>query len=234
MVLFDNEISSFLDIFNNTNYRELELTDNLLEDVGKNNMVFSNEAAFELGGSLKKSLSFEMATSNNELINFGKIYLIGDDLFNIKNDVSFSRITLLNVSDDNLKGEELYDRLEKIKFTKYRVSPKGYMLRTSTDNKEKVRVSKEIASNTSFCKIGSAYIKAYKQLPFVKNVIVIFIANNDELIEQLSLIANKVKLITDTIDHILKGMVINDCDSCSVKELCDEVEGMREIHKNNS
>ena len=37
--------------------------------------------------------------------------------------------------------------------------------------------------------------------------------------------------ITEAVDHILKGMVLNDCNSCSVKELCDQVEGMRAIHK---
>lgn len=104
------------------------------------------------------------------------------------------------------------------------------MLRTSTNNKEKNCVSKK-ASKYSFNQIGSAYIKAYKQIPFVKKVKIIFIVGHDELFEELNNIAKQKTRITQTIDHILKGMVINDCDTCSVKDLCGQVEGLREIHK---
>lgn len=104
------------------------------------------------------------------------------------------------------------------------------MLRTSTNNKEKIRVSKK-ASKYSFNQIGSAYIKAYKQIPFVKKVKIIFIVGYDELFEELNNIAKQKTRITQTIDHILKGMVLNDCDACSVKDLCGQVEGLREIHK---
>ena len=107
------------------------------------------------------------------------------------------------------------------------------MLRTTSGNKEKVRVSKELVNDkTSFSKIGSAYIKAYKQIPSVINVKEIFITD-DSLYEELIKICNKKNQIQDALDHILKGMVLNDCNACSVKELCDEVEGMRQIHQNN-
>ena len=37
--------------------------------------------------------------------------------------------------------------------------------------------------------------------------------------------------ITRAIDHILKnGMT--DCDSCSLQKVCEEVEGMKELHFN--
>lgn len=229
MQLFDNEIVETLNLLSNYPFKDLLITEDLLEDVGKNNMVFSNESAFELGSY--KSLSFELPSSS--YVDSDQILLLGNDLNEIKNDTSFIRLTLLNVKEDkDLKGDQLYDRLEKIKFTKYRVSPVGYMLRTATGNHEKVRVSKD-TSKYSFSQIGSAYIKAYHLLPFVNHVKVIFITEDNELFDKLSQIGKKKDEITQAIDHILKGMLTNDCGSCSVKELCDEVQGLREIHSKN-
>jgi hypothetical protein len=172
-------------------------------------------------------------------------------LSEIQGNEDFMRITLLQIKDEDsngggLTGDALYNRLEQIKLTKYRVSPKGYMLRTSTGNREKVRVSKDVARKGSFSQIGSAYMQAYKKLDYVEHVTILFIvghagdsvgngagtsAGDSSLYDALSKIASRKAEITDTIDHILKGFMVNDCNSCSAKELCDEVEGLREIHQ---
>ncbi len=229
---------------NSAEMRELPITDQLLEDVGSNNMIFRDECAYELGD--KNSLSFELSSSSIKVED--KIYLVGKDLSEIQGNEDFVRITLLQIEDEGssassngdsngssngggLSGDALYNRLEQIKLTKYKVSPKGYMLRTSTGNKEKVRVSKELAKNGSFSQIGSAYLQAYKKLDYVEHVTLIFVVGESDLYESLRKIANRKAEITDTIDHILKGFMINDCDSCSAKDLCDEVEGLREIHQ---
>ena len=39
----------------------------------------------------------------------------------------------------------------------------------------------------------------------------------------------KTKQITATIDHMLKDVNI-DCGSCLLQEICDEIEGLREMH----
>lgn len=231
MDLFDSLIKETLPIINNS--KVLPLTEELLEDVGKNNMVFRDEMAYELGGEFKKSLSFELITSNEDLIDKDEILLIGNDLNEIKTDTDFIRLTLIKVSNEDITGNELFERLEKIRFTKYRVSPSGYMLRTAKDNQEKVRLSKDTA-HSSFSKIGSAYIKAYKQIPYVKSVKEIFITGEFKEYESLKKLAERSNNIIDTIDHILKGMTLNDCNSCSVKSLCDEVEGLRELHQKES
>ena len=229
MQLFDNEIVETINLLSHYQFKDLLITEDLLEDVGKNNMVFSNEAAYELGSI--KSLSFELPSST--YIDKDELLLLGKDLNQIKEDTPFIRLTLLNVKEDKeLKGDQLYDRLEKIKFTKYRVSLKGYMLRTATKNQEKVRVSVD-ASKYSFSNIGSSYIKAYHLLPYVNHVKIIFITEENELFDKLVQLGKRKDEITQAIDHILKGMLTNDCGSCSVKELCDEVQGLREIHNNS-
>ena len=225
MVLFDNEIKELQLLLNNLDLKELSITDNLIENV-TNNMIFNSDCAFELGKD--KSLSFELSSS--DIVIEDKLYLCGKDLNEINCDTDFIRITLLNVRDDKLGGNALYDRLEQIKLVKYKVSPKGYMLRTSVGNKEKVRVSKDL--DASFSQIGSAYLKEYKKLSYVNNVAIIFIVGECVLYDKFVALANKKKEISDALDHILKGMVVSDCDACSVKELCDEVQELREIHKN--
>ncbi len=230
MVLFDTEIKEVLALLKD--YKELKITDDLLEDLGKNNMIFQNETAYELGGGLNRSLSFELTSSS--FVDKDQILLIGKDLYELDKDTAFTRITILKTEDTEKKSDKLYDQLERIKYTKYRVSPKGYMLRTTTRNKEKVRVSKELVkNNVSFSNIGSAYIKAYHQIPSVINVLEIFITGEHEILDELIRISKRKNEIQDALDHILKGMVLNDCNACSVKELCDEVEGMREIHQNS-
>ncbi len=230
MELFDTEITEVCKLIDDLPHKNLAIKPESLENT-KNNMVFSNESAYELGGGFHESLSYELASStllddNDELI------LIGKDLNEITSDTTFSRITLLKVKEEKLEGSAMYDRLEKIKLTKYRMSPNGYMLRTATSNKEKVRVSKEFKEKYTFSDVGSSYIHAYKMLPFVISVKEVFIIGDYACFSRLKEIGKEKKEITDTLDHMLKGLVLNDCGSCSVKELCDKVEGLREIHKN--
>ncbi len=226
MVLFDDEIKKVYDLLKQLQLKQLDITNNLIEDVGSDNMIFKSDCAYELGET--NSLSFELSTSDIDIQD--NIYLCGKDLNEIDANEDFIRITLLNVRDDKLTSNALYDRLEQIKLVKYKVSPKGYMLRTSVGGKERVRVSKELRA--SFSQIGSAYLKEYKKLNYVNNVTIIFIVGKCDLSNEFVKLANKKKEISDTIDHILKGLMVNDCDACSVKDLCDEVEGLREIHKN--
>lgn len=229
MELFDKEINAVMDCIEDLDQRILPVKQESLPSI-KNNMIFSNETAFELGGSFHESLSYELTTTSNVFQN-DQIILIGKDLNEIKEDEDFIRITVCVMKDEKLEGEKLYQCLEKIKLSKYRVSPEGYMLRTAIGNNEKVRVSKNFVKKYTFSDIGSTYIHAYKQLPYIQYVQEIFITGKSPIYEQLKDIGIEKKKITDTIDHILKGVMVNDCGSCSVKELCEKVEGLREIHK---
>ncbi len=229
MELFDKEIEAVWNCIKDLEQKSLPIKQDSLPSI-KNNMIFTNESAFELGGSFHESLSFELTTTS-DLFQNDQIYLIGKDLNEIQEDTDFVRISLCIMKDENLEGEKLYQCLEKIKLTKYRVSPEGYMLRTAIGNNEKVRVSNDFVKKYTFSDIGSTYIHAYKQLPYIQFVQEIFIIGKTPIFEQLKQIGIEKKKITDTIDHILKGVMVNDCGSCSVKELCEKVEGLREIHK---
>ena len=104
------------------------------------------------------------------------------------------------------------------------------MVRVSArSNQEQIRISQGAYINgISFAKVGALYIKKYKEVEGVRNVRVVFVTDK-ECVERLIPNADKVDTITKTLTHILDGMP-TDCGHCSMKPVCDEVDGMRELH----
>ena len=63
----------------------------------------------------------------------------------------------------------------------------------------------------------------------IVGVKLIFITDPGFPFSELKEAVRETERITKTMDHILKsGMT--DCGSCSLKKVCEEVEGMRELH----
>ena len=147
-------------------------------------------------------------------------------------DVPFAKIVLLETNDlgESEDEEKAYRTIRNIEFVRYHVFPVGYMVRVSAQsNEEQVRVSKKVInSGIRFSYVGAAYIKKYRALPEVRHVRIIFITDG-ELVEKLKPYAGKVDGITRTLTHILDGLP-TDCGHCTMKAVCDEVEGMRELH----
>ena len=157
--------------------------------------------------------------------------LYGPDLREIKGEVDFARIVLLRVGILDDDDEKVYRVLKDIEFAKYHVYPEGYMVRMSPENyREQVRVSKQaIKSGISFRNIGNSYIREYKKDVNVLNATVIFLTAPGFDYAGMKAAAKKANDITNTLTHILEGLP-TDCSVCSLKGICDEVEGMKELH----
>lgn len=200
-------------------------------DNGESELVMLRDAAFELGGSGNPSANFTCATSDDSLVPCDEILLYGRDLPQLSGDVSFARLVFLQV--DEVLGEDdeaTFQAIRDMEFVKYHVFPKGYMVRISSEsNREQVRVSRDaLRSGVSFRRIGARYIAAYHKNPHVKRVQVVFLTDQ-AAVATLAQLAKKVDDVTKTLTHILEGLP-TDCGSCSLKPICDEVEGMREMH----
>lgn len=208
--------------------------DRAWEDVGGNQLIMMKESAYELGGDNKPAVNYACITSD-DYVTEDEIWVYGKDLNEINGSVSFARIVLVKV--DSLKGEgeedtePLFRAIQDIDFVKYHVYPKGYMIRSSSDSfREQVRVSKDaVRKGISFEQVGNSYIKEYKKNPNVLAVRVIFATVDDADYAEMKKDAKKVRDITKTLSKILEGMA-TDCHSCSLKEICDEVEGLKELH----
>ena len=199
-------------------------------ETARNELVMLREAAYELGGSGKSAVSFSCFTTDEALVGPDEVWLYGPDLSAISGDCSFTRIVLFSIQD---VGEEdkAYRALQDIEFVKYHVFPKGYMIRAlSEDNREQVRVSREaVRSGISFRNVGFDYIRKFREKENVRGVRVIFITDPAADYAALRTAARKVTDITRSLSTILDG-IPTDCDSCGLREICDEVEGMRELH----
>lgn len=201
------------------------------KDLGMSELVLQKDAAFELGASGKGSANFVLFTSSSELVDKDQVLVYGPDIGQIKGDCDFARIVLLKVGMLDGDDETVYRTLKDIEFAKYHVYPEGYMVRMSPESyREQIRVSKQaVRQGISFKSIGCSYIDAYKQDHNVLAVTVIFVTDPSCDYTQMKNIAKKATEATNTLTHILEGLP-TDCSVCSLKGICDEVEGMKELH----
>lgn len=196
------------------------------EDAGYNQVIMKRDTAFELNGS-----GFNLVTDENVK---DEILVVGDDLGEIKENCSFVRISILQLADEK-DEQKAYNLIRKTEYVKYHLFPSGYMMRTSSRlHKEAVRVSKSaIKQGISFQKVGSLMINKYKENPAVKGVKLIFITHTKAPFASFEKIAIKGHDITETLNHVMNSVNF-DCSTCNLKPICDEVEGIKELHFKNA
>ena len=201
------------------------------KELPNSELVLQKDAAYELGASGKGSANYVLFTSSPELVKDDQVLLYGPDLKDIRSDCDFARIVLLRVGVLDGDDEKVYRTLKDIEFAKYHVNLEGYMIRMSPESyREQVRVSKQtVRKGISFRQIGNSYIKAYKQDENVLNATVIFVTAPGFDYSAMKDTAKKANDVIGTLTHILEGLP-TDCSVCSLKGICDEVEGMKELH----
>ena len=198
-------------------------------------MIFQKDVQFELGGGGKASANLTCVTTTPEFFQGDRILVYGPELGEITGPVSYARICEVLVSGEAAEAGEDTDRLYKlvqdVDFVKYHVFPKGFMLRTSGQSgREQVRVSKVAwQEGISFEGIGNAFLSHYKKLENVLAVHVIFITAQDVDFAQLQKEAKLAAEVRNSLSMMQKGLP-TECGSCSIREICNEVEGLRELH----
>ena len=200
-------------------------------DTGASELVLQRDAAYEMGALGKGSANYVLFTSSSELVDKDQVILYGPDMGQIKGDCDFARIVLLRVGVLDDDDEAVYRMLKDIEFAKYHVYPEGYMVRMSPESsREQVRVSKKaLGKGISFRSVGASYVAEYKKDANVLNATVIFITDPKADYAALQAAAKKASAVTGTLTHILEGLP-TDCSICALKDICDEVEGMKELH----
>lgn len=192
------------------------------QDIGYNEVILQRDTAFELEG-----VGFNLATTkpvNDEIV------VIGEDIPHIHGNRKFARVCVIRI-EETAEQQKAYNLIRKVEYTKYHVFPKGYMIRTtSRSHKEAVRVaSSAVKSGINFNKIGNLLINKYKENSAVKGVRVIFVTDKNADYKAFEEIARKNNDITETLNHVMNSVNF-DCDTCKLKPVCDEVEGMKELH----
>lgn len=227
MEFFDSlicELSDLISEYQKANYPCSEK--NQWTDVGYSQVILQRDTAFELDG-----VGFNLVTSSD--VEDG-IVVIGDELCSITADRKFARVCLVQLEDSD-NEQDCYKTIKKVDYVKYHFFPEGYMIRTtSRSHKESVRVAKSaLKKGISFEKVGNLLISKYKENPKVKAVKVIFVTASGADYKKLEAMAQKSGSIAETLNHIMNNVKF-DCDTCNLKPICDEVEGMKELHFKNA
>ena len=192
------------------------------QDIGYNEVILQRDTAAELEG-----VGFNLITTRS--VN-DEIVVIGDDIPDIHGNRKFARVCVIQVEETE-EQQKAYNLIRKIEYTKYHVFPEGYMIRTtSRSHKEAVRVSEKAVKNgIDFSKVGNLLINKYKENSAVKGVKVIFVTDENADYKAFEEIARKNNDITETLNHVMNSVNF-DCNTCKLKPICDEVEGMKELH----
>lgn len=238
MRLYDDRICEVLTALKEQEARELPVGEAADQrqcnwpDAGRAMMVLQPDMAYELGGHHLPAVGNTLVTMDQTLVPQDEILLYGPDLPEITTDTPYARMALVRVAEDSIgTGDQLYNTIQNIGYFRYHIYPKGFMLRVSSSNdRESVRVAKDaLQEGLDFTAIGNAMIRALRLHKEVEAAKIIFVTLPQAPYERFQENLKKTKQITATIDHMLKDVNM-DCNSCGLQEICDEVEGLREMH----
>ncbi|WP_033154546.1 carbon monoxide dehydrogenase [Pseudobutyrivibrio ruminis] len=232
MKLYDESIKELLAGLDISEAKSLDIVNANWTDVGDHNLILRADMAYELGGGTHPAVSAMAVTCNDKFVNGDEVLLIGPDLNEIKTDTPYARIAIVKVAEESLgDGNALYNAIRKIEYVRYHINPKGYMTRISaSNNREPVRVGKDaLKDGLDFAKVGKLFLDTYHENKNIEAVKLIFITDPAFDYKSLAGQAKHLEDITGAIDHIFKNVMM-DCGSCSLQKVCDEVEGLRELH----
>lgn len=232
MKLYDEIIQKYQLLLDASECRSLPLTGADWPQVSDRSMILRSEMAYELGGEGLPAIGATLVTADENLVPGDGIALLGRDLPEIKRDVPYARIALVRVSRDTFgEGQALYGAIRALEYTRYHFYPEGFMMRVSVSRgRESVRVGNAaLEKGLDFARVGSAMLSAFHEKPSVKAVRVYYVTREDFDYRALEAYGKEAERITKTLDHMTKS-VVTDCSACSLQKICDEVEGLRELH----
>ncbi len=228
MRLYNNLINEIKSILNNS----IRLNSNKisLNVSDKNSVIFLSDTAFELGGNQKPCVSSLAIT--NDIVFSNSVYLLGNDLDKIKTDSPFGKFVFIQVEEFE-NEQNTFDKIKELESLRYRLNVDGFMTRASALNlREQIRVSKNaIKSGVTFAEYGKALLNEYLKFPYVKSAEIYYVTEFDDF-EALNQIAKKINQTTSALNHIFDNVMF-DCSTCNLKEICDEVDGLKELHLKN-
>ena len=221
-----NEIKSSL-----TDSKRLEKSTAQLNVSNKNSVIFLSDTAFELGGNNKPCVSSLAVSSDIEFSN--SVFLQGKDLNEIKSDSPFGKFVFVQI-EDLPDEQDTFNKIKELEALRYHLSIDGFMTRASAVNmREQIRVSKKaLKSGGTFADYGNALLNEYLKFPYVKSAEIYFATDSCDF-DVLNSIAKKISQTTSALNHIFDNVMF-DCSSCNLKEICDEVDGLKELHFKNA
>lgn len=259
MRLYDRDIAALLKALRDMNPRRLP-DKKSWNCTDQEALVLRSDMAFELGGGEREAVSglafttdisllaADMRDSAQEGSRFprgtgfyekslyeegGGVFLVGKDLPEIREDVSYARITLLCLDGlEGLEPQQLYSVFRKIEYTRYHIYPEGYMMRISAvKEREPVRISRQaLRDGMDFAQVGACFAEQYAKHPQVRAVRTYFITDPAADYGLLWSHAHRFEQITESANVVFQGFSM-DCSVCGQRQLCQEIDGLKELHR---
>ena len=193
-------------------------------------LILSKDAAFEFGGGALPAVNSTLFSTDADISDC--VMLCGKDIAEVSGDTPYARIALIKLKKEAMPDDdEIYKQLKDIELSKYHVYPDGCLIRLSPESRrEQIRISKKaVKERLSLKNIGFAFIEEYKKNPLVSAVSIVFVTDKSYDYKTLGAASEKASAITESLNKILEGLEIS-CDTCELKSICDEVEGLRQLH----
>ncbi len=229
MKIHDTYLTQVKDIIGDLG-TEVPIVNNNWEIKKNSDYILDTDAAVELGSIMVKNANLTLCTSE---MNFeDKIVVIGKDINKLSGKVNdFAKVIMVSLSEID-DEDKRFRTIKSVSRSRLGLNFKGTMLRSSSsESMECFRVSKDAyKKGLNFSIVGSALIERLKSIDEVKNVQVYYIVDNKELGEKLIEYSDKINQVTGALSHAFDGVAL-DCGTCAIKEICDEVDGMRDSHK---
>ena len=194
-------------------------------------IILNDETAVELGHPSTESVSFLIWTESADKIKDNNITIIGPDLDQTNAErIPYGKIVLVKTT--GFDKDNAYKRFEKMDHLKFKSELEGFMLRSvPQDYKEWSRVSKKaIKSGFNLKVLGGELIRDLKTLDFVEAVEIIFITSSKEDVARFKPIGEIVSKATMAMNRMFEDLEF-DCEHCTFREVCDEIDGMKGMHK---
>ncbi|SFQ12905.1 CO dehydrogenase/acetyl-CoA synthase complex beta subunit [Lachnospiraceae bacterium XBB1006] len=234
MKLYDEVIGRVLEQLETKSGRTLPVLEDTWKSVTDRSMILRSDMAYELGGEGLPAIGMTLFTDSKEWSEKDSVTVIGEDLPMITGDVPYARVAIVQMEEGVLQeGERLYRAIRDLEYTRYHFYPEGFMMRVSSSKgRESVRVGKEaLTKGLDFSKVGAQMIKAFHKHAGVKSVSLFYITKDTFDYKTLGSLQREAESITKAIDHISTGAIM-DCTACNLQTVCDEVEGLRQLHFN--
>ena len=103
--IYDKDISELKKCFNSDAYGNIKKlpSDKSWEVTAQESLVLKRDMAYELGGGMNKAISSIAFTTSSECVSDDVVYLMGEDLQDIKEDISYARFTFIRLNESYIK-----------------------------------------------------------------------------------------------------------------------------------
>jgi CO dehydrogenase/acetyl-CoA synthase beta subunit len=196
-------------------------------------IILKDDAAVEVGPPGEASVSLLVTCGGSSFVQDGRMSLIGPDLPDcVGREIPFGKVVL--VSGHGFDDGNFFERHQEMFLQRFSLDLDGYSPRAVPQaNKEWSRVSrKAVADGFTFEVLARELYRELHALPYVDAVEIAFITSSTGDVNRFRSLAERSSKAFSALNKMAEHLAY-DCKSCEFKDVCDEVDDVRRMHRNS-